>query len=163
MSQYKVLYCDSGLGMLARRQALGTRLGAQAGALACADVGAQARVLGRAGEQLLGAQAWGAVGAHACGARGKARGARQVWQARGRQARGRQARRARAGCAAGRRWACGVGRQRGARAGQVGSAGRAAGRRWVRGARTGWPWAVHSVHSAFFGPVQLGTFLSQIF
>ena len=123
------LYCDSGLGMLARRQALRARLGAQAGALACAGVGGQARVLGRAGERQLGAQAWAqwvrrrAELAAECGARGRRAGGRR---ASGRRASGRPA--------GGRR------------------ARRATGRRWASGARAAWPWAVHSVHSSCFWP-----------
>ena len=47
MSQYKILYCDSGLGTLGARQGvLGARLGAQAerwGAQAAGALGRQAR------------------------------------------------------------------------------------------------------------------------
>ena len=97
----------------------------------------QAGVRGCAGLQSrqLGAQAWGAVGVQACGA------ARQG--SRGAQATGWQAR---AAAGAG---ACGA---RGA-----GMAGRQA--HGLGAGRAAWPWAMHSVHSAYFRSVfRLGIF-----
>ena len=50
MSQYKILYCDSGLGMLARRQALGEQ--ALVGVRRRGRAGTRrASLLGRAGRQ----------------------------------------------------------------------------------------------------------------
>ena len=96
MSQYKILYCYSGLGSWARgwacwthRQALGARLGAQAehwgaqatgatGARARAGVRASAGARARADAQAAGAQgaqaAVCAAGATGVGARGAGRG-----------------------------------------------------------------------------------------
>ena len=56
------LYCDSGLDMLARRQALGTQLGAQARALGVLALGVGAGVgrLGVQGARAAGGRAWGA-------------------------------------------------------------------------------------------------------
>ena len=86
MSQYKILYCDSGKGMLARRQALGAQVGALGGAGGLAQAWARRRacwgvqseragacrasVLGRAGRQAL------------AGARGRASGSWAQAQAR---------------------------------------------------------------------------------
>ena len=87
------LYCDSGLGMLARRQELGTRLGAQARALGVlalgvgAGVGTQAWgdwacVLGVQGARAAGGRAWGVRAWCA----GRARGRRAARHGRGRAA-----------------------------------------------------------------------------
>ena len=92
------------------------------------------------------ARALQATGVRACGAGG-----------------GRRAGRAR-GCAAGVRGAGGVRCRRGAGAGRATGGVQALGARGARGKRTawalgmrpgraGWPWAVHSVHSAYFRSV----------
>ena len=104
-------YCPfCGLGILARRQALDARLGAQARALGVLALGRWAgRWARRAGSRRWGARA----------RRGRARGSRTGAQGAAGEARGRQ----------------------------VLGAGR------VRPGRLGWPWAVHSVHSAHFRSV----------
>ena len=112
---------------------------------------AQAGVRGRAGEGagVLGAgrSAWGAQAA-AARARGAQAGARAGVGAAGRgRARGAARQGARA---AGRQGAAGVG-TRGAGRGRAAWALGARPGRWARG--LGWPWAVHSVHSAHFRSV----------
>ena len=137
VSQYCQLYCDR-QGLLGESRYkicimteavgwLGAGLGVRKlGRAAGAGVGAGA-CAGRADGQAVGVQ--GLAERRACG--------RQAAGA-GRQACSRQG-------AAGtrpRRWARGLGAQ----------AGRAAWALGARPGRTSWPWAVHSVHSACFGP-----------
>ena len=104
-------------------QVLGARLGAQSARGAC---------VGRTG----GSWAQQALGA------GRAAGARGPQQARGRQARGGARGRARQQARA---------RAERARQGWLGGR-RAAWALGMRPGRAGWPWAVHSVHSAYFWP-----------
>ena len=103
-------YCPfCGLGMLARRQALGARLGAQARALGVLALG-------------VGAQAWGGSACRARAQQEDVRWARRALGAQGERTQGAGACHAQARC-----------RRTEARGAQQGRAGRAAGARGARG------------------------------
>ena len=130
----------------------------QLGRLGRAGLGRWARA-GRHGRRAwaLGVARGACVGARASGSWAQVLGARQAGRWRAARAGARQAGVAR-GAAAGARGARGRARQqaraRAERAGQGQLGGRRAA--WALGARPGclgWPWAVHSVHSAHFRSV----------
>ena len=166
MSQYSALYCDR-QGLVAWKVycKIGWLLGGVSQYnLECCSLrqGCLCHKTGRCVSRQQGLGSWGA--GHAAGAqarRGRAWGAQQErWKgagradgrrtARGARAAGAQSGRCTGGKSAGARDTCG--RARVARA--AGRAGRAAGALLgalgPRPGRTGWPWAVHSVHSARF-------------
>ena len=128
--------------MLARRQALGARLGAQARALGVlalgrwagrwgAGLGAGLGVQGARGRRACVGRAGVALGGMGAGALGGTGAGERGAGARGARAVGRGSRRGRARSVRGRAgWAAGA-----------------------RPGRLGWPWAVHSVHSAHFRSV----------
>ena len=164
--------------MLARRQALDARLGAQARALGVLALGRWARRVGsRRWARRAGSRRWGARARR--GVRGRAQGARTGAQGAAGEARGRQGTDARGGApGAGARGAQATGGRRAGRHG-MGAQGRAAGRtvrsghgRPGRGLGAGGlqtgpagPVLVHcapgSVLARFLDPVRLGIFLSH--
>ena len=115
--------------------ALGTRWARaeRAGGRACARGRGRKSALGRAGGR----------GAKALGAGARVAGARELASARTRADAQESVARA-----AGERWVGARGRARR----QARARAERAGQGWLGAGRAGWPWAVHSVHSACFWP-----------